>query len=78
MSFCKLVVTIPDRNDGETLYQFSAGLKHQIRLEALKSGPTNIYDALRTAPHVDTSLFGASMFSGVSSIQGCIPWILEM
>lgn len=44
------------------LDKFVAGLKPQVKLEVLKSGPANLEVAARIAMNVDSALYGAGMF----------------
>lgn len=64
--FRNLVLTITDINEGEKLDKFCAGLKPNVRLEVLKSGPSTIDEAARIALNVDSALYGAGMFTPYS------------
>lgn len=55
----------------ERLDKFCAGLKPQIRLEALKAGPEEMDTTARNSPNVDSAIHEAGMFtSGSPSASG--------
>ena len=67
--FRNLVLNIPNMTEDEKLDKFCAGLKPEIRLEVLKSGPVTVDNAARIALNVDSALFGAGIFMQRSSFS---------
>ena len=50
-------------SDDEKLDKFCAGLKPEVRLEVLNSGPENVYNAAANALKVDSAFIGSGLFS---------------
>ena len=57
--FRNVTLTIPDMSEGEKVDRFCQGLKPQVRLEVMKTGPQSMNDAARIALNIDSAIFGA-------------------
>jgi len=67
--FRNIVIGIPGMNEDEKLDRFCAGLKPHVRLEVLKSNPSDLQSATQIALNVDNAIFGAGMYSFQNNVQ---------
>lgn len=52
-----MISTIPDVTEGEKLDKFVDGLKHDVRLEVLKSTVQTFEEAVRVALRIDSAVW---------------------
>ena len=78
--FRNIILTLPGVTEGEKLDKFVQGLKHNVRLEVLKSTASTFEDASSIALRVDSALWTFKDTSGnlsVPSSSGYSPMEIE-
>lgn len=68
--FRNRILTVNDMSEGEFFDIFVQGLKHDVRLELLKTQATGFEDAAKIALHVDSALWSSHSYKSTFGSDG--------